>query len=200
MLLLIWIFHMQTGELSRLIQLKERLQWLDRTCPTIQRYCPKLKPSPQLSRLWTLCTSQQRANAWFLHLQVQPEFLYWLIALLLISIGFTNSIISISIYTVKFWNYYFLWTDKTGVPPSNPTAGPWFHVGSFIGGMMLAFIIILVVTLGYRLACSQREVRYRLMWVPSEHPINYLFKKKKENLWIQICFWTIYLLFLKRTH
>ncbi len=61
---------------------------------------PKLKPSPQLSRLWTLCTSQQRANAWFLHLQVQPEFLYWLIALLLISIGFTNSIISISIYTV----------------------------------------------------------------------------------------------------
>lgn len=78
MLLLIWIFHMQTGELSRLIQLKERLQWLDRTCPTIQRYCPKLKPSPQLSRLWTLCTSQQRANAWFLHLQVQSFCIDWL--------------------------------------------------------------------------------------------------------------------------
>uniref|UniRef100_A0A9J7XZQ8 Uncharacterized protein n=1 Tax=Cyprinus carpio carpio TaxID=630221 RepID=A0A9J7XZQ8_CYPCA len=52
---------------------------------------------------------------------------------------------------------------STGVPPSNPTAGPRFHAGSFIGGMMLAFIIILVVTLGYRLACSQREVRYRVM-------------------------------------
>uniref|UniRef100_A0A8C1SAB7 Uncharacterized protein n=1 Tax=Cyprinus carpio TaxID=7962 RepID=A0A8C1SAB7_CYPCA len=46
----------------------------------------------------------------------------------------------------------------------NPTAGPRFHAGSFIGGMMLAFIIILVVTLGYRLACSQREVRYRVNW------------------------------------
>ncbi|XP_048025365.1 porimin isoform X1 [Megalobrama amblycephala] len=50
---------------------------------------------------------------------------------------------------------------STCVPPSIPTAGPRFHAGSFIGGMMLAFIIILAVTLGYRLACSQREVRYR---------------------------------------
>ncbi|XP_016099713.1 porimin [Sinocyclocheilus grahami] len=50
---------------------------------------------------------------------------------------------------------------STGVPPSIPTAGPRFHAGSFIGGMMLAFIIILVVTLGYKLACSQREVHYR---------------------------------------
>uniref|UniRef100_A0A8C1QE11 Uncharacterized protein n=1 Tax=Cyprinus carpio TaxID=7962 RepID=A0A8C1QE11_CYPCA len=49
----------------------------------------------------------------------------------------------------------------SSVPPSIPTAGPRFHAGSFIGGMMLAFIIILVVTLGYRLACSQREVHYR---------------------------------------
>ncbi len=53
--------------------------------------------------------------------------------------------------------------DKTGVPPSNPTAGPRFHAGSFIGGMMLAFIITLIVTLGYRLVCSQREVRYSVM-------------------------------------
>ncbi|XP_052438504.1 porimin [Carassius gibelio] len=51
----------------------------------------------------------------------------------------------------------------TGVPPSNPTAGPRFHAGSFIGGMMLAFIIILVISLGYRLTCSQREVRYRVI-------------------------------------
>ncbi|XP_073706665.1 uncharacterized protein tmem123 [Garra rufa] len=57
----------------------------------------------------------------------------------------------------------FTSTDKTDVPPSIPTAGPRFHAGSFIGGMMLAFIIILVVTLGHRLACSQREVRYRVI-------------------------------------
>ncbi|KAK2894819.1 hypothetical protein QQF64_012232 [Cirrhinus molitorella] len=57
----------------------------------------------------------------------------------------------------------FTSTDKTGVPPSIPTAGPRFHAGSFIGGMMLAFIITLVITLGYRLACSQREVRYRVI-------------------------------------
>lgn len=52
---------------------------------------------------------------------------------------------------------------STGVPPSNPTAGPRFHAGSFIGGMMLAFIITLVVTLGHRLVCSQREVRYSVI-------------------------------------
>ncbi|XP_016431446.1 LOW QUALITY PROTEIN: porimin [Sinocyclocheilus rhinocerous] len=51
----------------------------------------------------------------------------------------------------------------TGVPPSIPTAGPRFHAGSFIGGMMLAIIIILVVTLGYRLACSQRDMHYRVI-------------------------------------
>ncbi|XP_050991023.1 porimin [Labeo rohita] len=54
-------------------------------------------------------------------------------------------------------------TDKTGVSSSIPTPGPRFHAGSFIGGMMLAFIIMLVVTLGYRMACSQREVQYRFI-------------------------------------
>jgi len=55
-----------------------------------------------------------------------------------------------------------------GVPPSIPTAGFRFHAGSFVGGMALAVIITLAVALGYRLACSQREVRYRAMWVSSE--------------------------------
>ncbi|XP_051580375.1 porimin [Myxocyprinus asiaticus] len=41
------------------------------------------------------------------------------------------------------------------------TGGLWFHAVSFIGGMMLAFVIIMSVALGYKLACSQREVRYR---------------------------------------
>ncbi|XP_056112226.1 porimin [Rhinichthys klamathensis goyatoka] len=50
---------------------------------------------------------------------------------------------------------------STGVPPSIPTAGSRFHAGSFVGGMTLAIIITLAVALGYRLACSQREVRYR---------------------------------------
>ncbi|XP_043120673.1 uncharacterized protein tmem123 isoform X2 [Puntigrus tetrazona] len=52
---------------------------------------------------------------------------------------------------------------STGAPFSNPTACPRFHASSFIGGMVLAFIILLLVTLGYRLACSPREVRYRVM-------------------------------------
>ncbi|XP_039539771.1 porimin [Pimephales promelas] len=50
---------------------------------------------------------------------------------------------------------------STGVPPGIPTAGFRFHAGSFVGGMALAVIITLAVALGYRLACSQREVRYR---------------------------------------
>ncbi|KAK7152257.1 hypothetical protein R3I94_008550 [Phoxinus phoxinus] len=50
---------------------------------------------------------------------------------------------------------------STGVPPSIPPAGSRFHAGSFVGGMALAVGISLAVTLGYRLACSQREVRYR---------------------------------------
>ncbi|XDV28681.1 hypothetical protein PO909_031904 [Leuciscus waleckii] len=54
-------------------------------------------------------------------------------------------------------------SSSTGVPPSVPTAGFRFHAGSFVGGMALAIIVTLAVTLGYRLACSQREVRYRAM-------------------------------------
>lgn len=50
---------------------------------------------------------------------------------------------------------------STGVPPRIPAAGSRFHAGSFVGGMALAIIITLAVSLGYRLACSQREVRYR---------------------------------------
>lgn len=101
--------------------------------------------------------SASTGTAWF------PDLLQYLWSV--DYIGFTSSI---SITTVKIWNFHFLWMDKTGVPPSIPTAGPRFHDGSCIGGMMLAFIIILVVTLGYRLACSQREVHYRVMWVSSE--------------------------------
>ncbi|XP_052008260.1 porimin [Xyrauchen texanus] len=48
---------------------------------------------------------------------------------------------------------------QTSIPTS--TGGLWFHAGSFIGGMMLAFVIIMSVALVYKLACSQREVCYR---------------------------------------
>ncbi|XP_049339736.1 porimin [Astyanax mexicanus] len=52
----------------------------------------------------------------------------------------------------------------SGIVPTSPpssSSGPHFHVGSFLGGMMFAFVITLVASLGYRLVCSRRTVRYR---------------------------------------
>ncbi|XP_056333789.1 porimin [Danio aesculapii] len=56
-----------------------------------------------------------------------------------------------------------LTSASTGVPPGHQAAGGGFDAGSFIGGMMLAFIIILAITVGYRLFCSKREIRYRVI-------------------------------------
>ncbi|XP_021328999.1 porimin [Danio rerio] len=50
-----------------------------------------------------------------------------------------------------------------GVPPGHLTAGGGFDAGSFLGGMILAFIIILAVAVGYRLFCSKRAIRYRVI-------------------------------------
>ncbi|XP_072551660.1 porimin [Salminus brasiliensis] len=52
----------------------------------------------------------------------------------------------------------------SGVTPTCPAhfpTGPHFHAGSFLGGMMLAFVITLAASLGYRLVCSRQTVRYR---------------------------------------
>ncbi|XP_036441079.1 porimin [Colossoma macropomum] len=54
----------------------------------------------------------------------------------------------------------------TGVSPSSPAHNPTghhFHAGSFVGGMILALVLTLAISLAYRLACSHRTVSYRAL-------------------------------------
>uniref|UniRef100_A0AAY4E896 Uncharacterized protein n=1 Tax=Denticeps clupeoides TaxID=299321 RepID=A0AAY4E896_9TELE len=41
--------------------------------------------------------------------------------------------------------------------------GSRFDAGSFIGGMILALAVTLALAVGYRLACSRRDVGYRTL-------------------------------------
>ncbi|KAL0972668.1 hypothetical protein UPYG_G00193140 [Umbra pygmaea] len=42
----------------------------------------------------------------------------------------------------------------------NSPTGSSFHVASFLGGMMLAFLITMAVVMGYKLSCPGGRVRY----------------------------------------
>ena len=44
-----------------------------------------------------------------------------------------------------------------------PPAPSRFDAGSFLGGMMLALILTLAIALGYKLACTKQDVRYRTL-------------------------------------
>ncbi|XP_028818505.1 porimin [Denticeps clupeoides] len=46
---------------------------------------------------------------------------------------------------------------------SRTTRGSRFDAGSFIGGMILALAVTLALAVGYRLACSRRDVGYRTL-------------------------------------
>ncbi|KAJ7990090.1 hypothetical protein DPEC_G00296680 [Dallia pectoralis] len=45
---------------------------------------------------------------------------------------------------------------------SSPS-GPSFHLGSFLGGMLLAFLITMAVIIGYKVFCDRRDVRYHTL-------------------------------------
>ncbi|XP_062328366.1 porimin [Osmerus eperlanus] len=45
----------------------------------------------------------------------------------------------------------------------HPPAPSRFDAGSFLGGMMLALILTLAIALGYKLACTKQDVRYRTL-------------------------------------
>lgn len=114
--------------------------------------------------IWSIC---EHIDA-DLNTQQTPDLCIYRYAAWPLALSFLNIILSsiglISIFSITIWNH-FLWLDKTGVPPGQPAVGGGFDASSFIGGMMLAFIIILAVTVGYRLFCSKQEIRYRVMWV-----------------------------------
>ncbi|XP_010863609.3 porimin [Esox lucius] len=53
-------------------------------------------------------------------------------------------------------------STATTSPPNSPS-GPSFHMGSFLGGMVLAFLITMAVITGYNLSCLRRDVRYHTL-------------------------------------
>ncbi|XP_053533857.1 porimin [Ictalurus punctatus] len=112
--------------------------------------------------IWDLSTSQNARNESKAHITATGVYVTAWEGQITVTASNSSSHESIT-HTAPLLRTPFTTMWSQNAPPPTSAACSKVHVGSFLGGMTLGFIITLAVCVGYRFICSGQQGHYRAL-------------------------------------